>query len=280
MKYLLFLGSQTFQPSKNFGSVSVFLNDLFLQQFEVDNQESKTLFYTEPFGINDRDRTTRPGAYDIKWQSYTHDRLNAKVTMEFNVPKKIKMFVLDDSQFADENILHLKINGGPSNYTNGFVTKHNTILIFPIFLLPLDFFKDNNFYQKLFDKNKKIFYMHKKYKQRKDGSIDYKLTYLPWYERIKNTVKNADSNLEMEISNPTYQWPGPNVASNPKSDGKYANLMMANGNDFELQFNIQKKHHIHMLQAFDKKPTGLIQLNMVFMALYDQLKRMADTVSK
>ena len=35
-----------------------------------------------------------------------------------------------------------------------------------------------------------------------------------------------------------------------------------------------------MLQAFDKRPTGLIQLNMVFMALYDQLKRMADTVSK
>ena len=122
--------------------------------------------------------------------------------------------------------------------------------------------------------------MHKKYKQKNDGSIDHKLTYLPWYGRLNDTVKNAESNLQMEISNPTYQWPGPNVASNPKSDGKYANLMMANGNDFELKFNIQKKHNIHMLQAFDKRPTGLIQLNMVFMALYDQLKRMADTVSK
>ena len=122
--------------------------------------------------------------------------------------------------------------------------------------------------------------MHKKYKPHKDRqvAVGHKLHFLPYYTLPGS--RKTDSNLDMEIDSPQYQWPGPNIASNPQSDGKYANMAMANGNDFEYKFSITKKHNIHMLQAFDHGPKGLIQLNMVFMGMYDKLKQMADTVNK
>ena len=53
-------------------------------------------------------------------------------------PAKFKIIELDESEFKNRttNKITIKIVGGPSNASNGFVSKNNMISLFPLFLIP------------------------------------------------------------------------------------------------------------------------------------------------
>jgi hypothetical protein len=55
------------------------------------------------------------------------------------VPKKFKIYVLDESVLLGKNEISLQVENDDSNYTNGFMTKSTLIDLRHIFLLPRDY---------------------------------------------------------------------------------------------------------------------------------------------
>jgi hypothetical protein len=342
MKYYLVIGYQTIEKYEQYGSIQLFLNDIYLNEFQANSElflddilhnininKNTTLqnyvssskvkkvmydnavtkydgreFFMPPQELlyyytiypsldlsrksnqnpvindtNDEDVPIKDMKGIVKALEQTRveclrkfqKKQSAKQQSEddFKVtssqPKALKIYEIDSRCFEKqkENKITLRVKGGPSNDSNGFMNKRNMISIFPVFLFPEKILYDNTV-EKLFERAKKNF--AKKYKM---NSYPY---YLP---HNKHFTKPNKKNLIFEEDIPL-QWPGSNMAKNKIATKEgvswYMLLGQPIGGDEKLDFYVHRKHKIYSLHVDKKTPKGIWQLNLCFLQMLEKFK--------
>ena len=303
MKYYLFIGYHTIEKFLQYAKIQVHLGDRLLEEFPADSTDVTNIFHNTTIDkdttlldtlyharqpkvvtikkinrVKDRSMMGRGDAGEIKiinekelrvWESRgwikSNDKPESSYTVNTSQPKKIKVIEIDSTEFEYANITNLKIKvvGGPSNNTNGFITKRNMVILFPIFLIP-QFCFDLNVVIKYFNMAKKNFLSN------------YKLNSYPFY--FKNTGEEPRPRHDRTYFIPEIpiQWPGPNFIPK-KVNGKNCFLFGEPiGNDCEFNFFVHKKHKIYMLHTSINPPIGKWQLNLCFVNLYEKLVRQSN----
>ena len=287
MKYYLIIGYQTLGKFKKYPKIAIYHNDFLLDEFDANNEEYTHISTNLNIGVK-----AYPWYREIQnyfttgWWVDAHDPdKNIPHTFELNVPKKYKVVELDESVFSKDKVgkLKIQVKGGPTNYTNGFVTKTNTLLIFPVFLIPEIFFDTKlNLPEKVFTKNKNFF--HKFVTRTKDYYM--RMQSFPFYNsrnlwiEINGQLKKGKSFHDAVVQDKQLQWPGPNYCENADQKGRYFILGSDIGQDFAMQFYIHRKHKIYSLQAFEDAPIGYFQLNLVYSCMLSKLKLLIDNFNK
>lgn len=181
-------------------------------------------------------------------------------------PAQLKLYQLNARQFDlyQNNKLKLKIIGGWSNHTNGFVNKHNMIALFPLLLFPEKFLQEN-YIERIWEKSKKFF------------SGEVQMNSYPFYI-MNDQIPQPKGNGTFTISKPPAQWPGPNWANSDHPD-RYWLLGQPVGGDCEMTFYIHKKHRIYSLHSTKTVPQGQWQLNLCFLHIYKRLVDFIQTVA-
>ena len=274
-KYFLFIGYQTFEKYQHFGKIQVYLNDTLLEEFDASNEESTSVSHILKTGK--RKNPVRP-QFDIGFKIQYPNSLDTEYEYNFQSPKKFKVIDLAETnfQYKKVNNLTIKVKGGPSNYTNGFVTKKNMIMLFPIFMIPETMFIDTKLIDKLFERNKKFFYAMAKNKIR-----DWTTTEFPFYDYRDFHIDLSGTNAgSTPLRCKQFQWPGPNVAENSNKPNSYFVLGNAHGGNFDLKFYIHKKYNYYSLQALQDPPKGYMQLNMIFPCLFKKFTKLVSFFNK
>ena len=183
-------------------------------------------------------------------------------------PSHFKIFEIDDANFKAKSVNHLKLKivGGPSNHSNGFVSKRNMISLFPIIFVPENLLQDN-IIERLFNKTKKIF------------CKNFTLNSFPFFVKdnklpvSKNNKKKTKYDPVFSIENPPVQWPAPNYYVANESQDNYFLVGQPIGGNREINFYIHKKHKIYSIHATPHTPKGFWQLNLGFVHLYKKLAK-------
>ena len=188
-----------------------------------------------------------------KYDSWCAENKKKNYNAVNSQPLALKVIEMDVNFFDTKKINHLqvKILGGPSNYTNGFMTEKNMISIFPMYFFPkqiLNLITVNNLYEKA----KKVFLR------------DHILDSFPYYVPKNNKAKQP------------VQWPGPNYYL---YKGQETFLGQPIGGDRVLDFYIHKKHGIYSLHNTMTPPQGQWQLNLCFLHTYRRLVDFIQTVA-
>ena len=123
MKYNLILGYQLFEKNLGFPTVRVFINDVLIDEFVCDNENSSKIKT-----VYDENLTTAN-------ETYTKIH-RIKQTFTFSTPSKLKIYEIDSSTLSDKGSLKIQVVNNNSDYNNGFMNKRALAMISPVFLLP------------------------------------------------------------------------------------------------------------------------------------------------
>ena len=135
MKYYLIIGYQLFEKNQSFPKIRVNIDNTFLDEFECNNIESKTLSMTRHNDVMD------------KQEFFAWKRLQS-LTDEYTVPKAFKLYEIDTAKWNNQpKHIQLQVTNSYSNYNNGFVSKRSMVLITPVYFMP----------KELVDEPKKMF---------------------------------------------------------------------------------------------------------------------------
>lgn len=215
-------------------------------------------FHFEKYDIHPQTLLNRVRAQQEKSQKDYESWIEANKEKSYDAvnyqPSALKIIEINSDNLDNEKINHLQIVvlGGPSNHTNGFVSKKNMISIFPVYFFPKKIM-DINFLSSLYEKAKKMFL------------LDYELNSFPYYISKQNTAKSTP-----------VQWPGPNYFI---EDGKEKFLGQPIGSNQIINFYIHKKHGIYSLHNTKTAPQGHWQLNLCFLHIYKRLVDFIQTVA-
>ena len=285
MKYYLLVGYQTIEKFREFAKIQIYLNNRLLEEFICNETKTinnifhntaiepktdmlDTLYHSKQPKIinikkNGKTRFIAEKHYKIwhgrGWQLVNTGKKVSNYKVYGSQPKKIKVFELDAKEFSSVDINHIKIKivGGPSNNTNGFVSKRNMVVIFPIFLIP-KFCFDLNLLNRLFDKMKKNFCQ------------SHQCNSYPFYIKKKREPQPKKDGTFF-LNDTPIQWPGPNYIPKEKNSKNCFLLGEPIGNDCEIDLFVHKKHKIHMIHTTSDTPKGKWQFNLCFLNLYEKL---------
>lgn len=284
MKYYLIIGYRTQEKHKEFGKIQVFANGKLIDDFVADNESSFTQKKILPLGYAKQDhKKPTYSAVNFRLQLHDPDR-NLPGQLQFDCPTKFKIIELDDGVLEKTSNLQIKIIGGPTNYANGFVTKTNTIQIFPVFLFPKDLLHD----QYLIDE---IFKRHYRYSWKKQDEIDVSLYDFQLgignfpHDLIKYRDGQIETVMSGDINDPAHndlceeysadiQWPGPNFI-NLKKNGKTHHTWIGNprGGEYSLEYYVHKKYNMYFLHTSSQIKKPRILLNMIWYSLIEKLQK-------
>ena len=117
MKYLLLI-SLIFKKYKGSTDVSLYSDDLFIDQFTLQD-----------------DTTTMSTARKDERDQFRHIYRKILGQNKFRaLPKLTKVYEIDETSIGRE--FSIRINDSNTNYTNGFMTKSNTLQLFNCILVP------------------------------------------------------------------------------------------------------------------------------------------------
>ena len=178
-------------------------------------------------------------------------------------PKKFKIFYIDSTAFKDKliNKITISVKGGPSNATNGFTSKRNMIVIFPIFLIPEKMFKYETL-NKLYERNKKYFLNNQ-----------FELNSYPFYTKNFTQVPQPNSNGTYTINEKPLQWPGLNYMPIDIRSNDCWLLGQPIGDHCIFNLYIHKKHKIYTIHHTPTPPKGRWQLNLCLVNMFEQLAK-------
>ncbi len=255
MKYYLFIGYQTIEKFRDHGKIQIFFDNTLLEEFSANELNIKNIFHNTNI-----DRHTR--VYETMYHSKQPKRnyfKDSQYRVYESQPKRIKVIEIDSNEFQRANItkLTIKIVGGPSNNANGFISKRNMVVIFPVFLLP-KFGFTFDILDRIYNKMKKNFFSK------------YKLNSYPFYIE-NNEVPQPNEDGTYTINKKPLQWPGPNYVPINENSKNCLLLGQPIGNDCEMNFYIHKKHKIYSIHTSPNPPIGKWQLNLCFVNLYEKL---------
>jgi hypothetical protein len=256
MKYYLIIGYQTLEKFRDYGRIQLYFNDLLLEDFTADEENNITNIFHNT-NIN-HDTRVFETMYHSKQPKENYFKKSIYRVYD-SQPKKIKVLEIDSNEFQRANItkLTIKIVGGPSNNANGFISKRNMVVIFPVFLLPKFSFAFD-LLNRVYNKMKENFFSK------------YKLNSYPFYIK-DNEVPQPNEDGTYIINKKPLQWPGPNYVPINENSKNCLLLGQPIGNDCEINFYIHKKHKIYSIHTSPKPPVGKWQLNLCFINLYEKL---------
>ena len=226
MKYYLILGYRLVGKYKNFPTVRVQVNGKLVDEFECDNEED----------------TEISSQLISKWQvSGICEKLTKDFceTIKYTTPTKCRTIELDSSTWLDDGEIVLSALNNNSNYNNGFMTKGSQIWFTPVILIRKD----------LYDNESVLHRIIKKLHHARTMNRQSKIAERKWDSKVR------------------HKWPG----FNTYPDRRLSNLGSAIGNvnlfqggNFEIKFNIKKKHKTHMLVEDDVPLTGYFYMDRFF----------------
>lgn len=120
MKYILLLGLY-FKKYKNDSKIRIFADGNFVDQLELKDEIKEDAVNWEELGWNRHIDFMRPGIYD-------------PTDLVWNFPQRIFYYEIN-SDFI-HNKITIEIDDHNNNYSNGFMTKSNMIMIDQVFLFP------------------------------------------------------------------------------------------------------------------------------------------------
>ena len=278
------------------------LDDTSLEKFLLDSKQPKATMFDRPFEysgskfspIHDQmiekakhKKQNKITVCDVEFKPHDIDHLDDfakamhkqieknkieyskwKDSVSFQVylsqPAKFKIIELDESEFENRttNKITIKIVGGPSNASNGFVSKNNMISLFPLFLIPEIMFNER-YLEKIFEKEKK-YTLDKK----SMNTYPFYIREIPWLSKIIDPKPDGT----YKIVDPPVQWPGPNFAATA-IEGHYRLLGQPIGGDCVMDFFVHKKHRVHSLHFSKNMPRGRWQFNLCFLHVYKKLAK-------
>ena len=154
-------------------------------------------------------------------------------TSKFMTPAKYKMIELDATSWPDKGELTIEVSNNNSNYNNGFMTLRSIVWITPVILIRKDIHDNISILHRIM---KKIRQMGKKEKSGK------------FFEQSRAT------------------WPGISTYQ----DGKLLfQSELHRGGNFNLHFEIRKKHKTYMLVDRGTHTKGYFQIDLFFLAWYE-----------
>ena len=113
MKYYLIIGYQLFEKNESFPTIRIHIDNTFLDEFECNNIESKTLSMTRHNNVMDK-------------QEFFAWKREQSLTDEYTVPKAFKLYEIDTAKWNDQpKHIQLQVTNSYSNYNNGFVSKRS-----------------------------------------------------------------------------------------------------------------------------------------------------------
>ena len=136
--------------------------------------------------------------------------------------------------------MKIEVTNNKSNYTNGFMSKKSMVIINPVYLVPKDLFDD---------KSK----MHRIIKR--TAQLKGKTPAAGFLKSKKYLSRNR------------IQWPGFCLYPDHRQFASYGTVLKQGG-DFEINFNIQKKHRVYVLSLDTNLPIGYFFTDDFFYAWY------------
>ena len=203
--------------------------------------------------------------YDKK--HYLTDNLEPKVQKKYRVydyqPKKLKILQIDSDAFSNKEInkITISVKGGPSNATNGFTSKRNMIVIFPIFLIPEKMFTYETL-NYLYERSKKYFLRKQ-----------YQLNSYPFYTSNLGHTPQPNKDGTYTINEKPLQWPGLNYMPVDIRSKECWFLGQPIGNDCNFNLYIHKKHKIYTIHHTPTPPKGRWELNLCLVNMFEQLPK-------
>ena len=237
MKYSLIIGHQLFEKYNSYPTIQVWINDILLDQFVCDNEESTQLdLYDERYiEIN--------GKF-----GYGFKQLRL-LKSQYLSPKKFTILELNSSTWSDHNVLSIQVKENFSNNTNGFITKRSVVSLNPVFLIRTDLLNDKKTMQRImnFDLTAREdpYLLNRRGQEREHRWRWPGKTAYPFIMDTNGIVWRTDSGFEYSTK----------------------------GGDFSVDFNIVKKHKNFILQQVNvvsesNKIIGIFRIDTFFRAWY------------
>ena len=284
MKYYLILGHRTQDKHKEFGKIQIFIDGTLLEEFDADNEDFFTHQKVLPLGVRKRDFREGSESAGIDFKLSIHDPDNTVPgKMRFNCPKKFKIIEIDEVDLANTNRVQINVTGGPSNYNNGFMSKTNTIQIFPVFLFPESLLHDQDLVDKMFKR-------YWRYAWRRETKLDqtrydenfpvgnfphYLLEYGDDYNLVLGgNIDNPAHDDVCKKYSEDVQWPGSNfVRLTRNGNTVHTYIGQHRGGDYALDYYVHKKHGTHFLHTSPQISKPRIHLNVIWYSLLEKIKK-------
>ena len=282
MKYYLILGHRAQDKHKEFGKIQLFIDETLLEEFDADGEEFFKHEKVLPLGIRQRDhKTLLP---EINFQVSIHDPDNTvHGKMRFDCPKKFKIIEIDEVDLGNINRIHIEVIGGPSNYTNGFMNKTNTIQIFPVFMFPESLLHDQDLVDKIFKRYWRYAWKREPKLDQTRYDANFPLGNFP--HDLIDYRNDLEQIISGNIDDPAHndickkysadiQWPGPNFVRLTRNGKTYHTVIGQHlGGDYGLDYYVHKKHGTYFLHTSPQISKPRIHLNVIWYSLLQKIKK-------
>jgi len=154
-------------------------------------------------------------------------------TYNYLIPKKFKVYELDSSTWPNKGKLTIEVINNKSNYNNGFVSKHSIVAFNPLFLIPKDLLDDKETMYRIMNH---------------EAWAHYKCILRSFQERCR--------------------WPGLSFYTGKKTADSSVVERTRRGGNFNLDFDVVKKHGVFILAPKDIAVKGIFHVETFFRAWY------------
>ena len=177
--------------------------------------------------------TTCTNQFDVSGSGGYRQKYLRTETYNYLIPKKFKVYELDSSTWPNKGKLTIEVINNKSNYNNGFISKHSIVAFNPLFLIPKDLLDD-----------KETMY------------------------RIMNHEMWAGYKRILRSSQERCRWPGLSFYTSKNTESDSAVERIRSGGNFNLEFNVVKKHGVFILAPKDITVKGILLVETFFRAWY------------
>jgi hypothetical protein len=142
MQYVLGVGFIVEKYKKN-PNVRIFLDDLLIDEYEIDQHETARLLTSNSFCWRLLNWEKDPPSGYVARIKKEGDKFMHRKRLPGDppIPKHFKFFIINSSVLRGKSKISLEIDNNDSNYTNGFMSRSTIIDARNIFLIPIDFIK-------------------------------------------------------------------------------------------------------------------------------------------
>lgn len=177
---------------------------------------------------------------DLNWQGTTYKKTKTQsCTYTFTTPSRCKIYEIDSSLLSDKGSLKIEVVNNNSNYTNGFVNRRSLVMLSPVFLLPKWLIDDEATMSRIIKKSC----------------------------QVKSSIPGGNM-IRLKTSEKEHvNWPGYcNHSDHPKQN--YKQDLLVSGGEFDVEFQLRKKHGIYFITKAGIPPIGLFYVDDFFLGFY------------
>jgi hypothetical protein len=170
--------------------------------------------------------------------------INQLETVTYTIPSKCRIIELDSSKWVDHGKLVLSVSNNNSNYNNGFMTKGSQVWFTPVLLVRKDIYDHESILYSIIEK----------------------------FNHVRNNCRKTKIDHSKWESTVRHKWPGFNTYRDRRSANTQSVDLFRGGN-FEIKFDIIKKHKTYMLVEDNVPSIGYFYIDRFFEAWYQHYRK-------